>query len=156
MKTIQITERIAIEQVIAQCDVCYVGLVDEDNRPYVIPMNFGYRDNIIYLHSAPEGRSIRILEKNNNVCITFSRGHRLAFQHPQVACSYRMKSQSVIAFCEVTFVEEKEKKIEILNILMGQYSDKEFQYSDPAVANVKIWRAEIKQMTCKEFGAPHK
>ncbi len=155
MKTIFIEDRIEIEKVIAHSDICYVGMVD-GNEPYVIPMNFGYKDNIIYLHSAPEGRSIRLLEKNNRVCITFSNGHKLAFQHPQVACSYRMKSRSVIAYGNVNFVEDKEKKVEALNIIMAQYSDKEFQYSDPAVINVKIWTVKIEQISCKEFGAPHK
>ncbi len=155
MKTIFIEQKEAIEQVIAHCDVCYVGMVDGD-EPYVIPMNFGYKDNVVYLHSAPEGRSLRVLERNNRVCITFSNGHRLAFQHPQVACSYRMKARSVMAYGNVRFIEESEKKIEALNIIMAQYSDKEFKYSDPAVANVKVWVVEIDQLSCKEFGAPHK
>ncbi len=155
MKTIFIEDRVEIEKVIASSDICYVGMVD-GNDPYVIPMNFGYKDNTIYLHSAPEGRSIRLLEKNNRVCITFSNGHKLAFQHPQVACSYRMKARSVIAYGNVTFIEDLGKKVEALNIIMAQYSDKEFQYSDPAVINVKIWTVEIEQISCKEFGAPHK
>ncbi len=155
MKTVILEDRAEIENVIAHCDICYVGMVD-GNEPYVIPMNFGYKDNIIYLHSAPEGRCIRLLEKNNRVCITFSNGHKLVFQHPQVACSYRMKSHSVIAYGNVNFVEDKEKKVDALNIIMGQYSDKIFQYSDPAVVNVKVWTVEIDQISCKEFGAPHK
>ncbi len=155
MKTIYITEKETIEQTIAHCDICYVGMVDGD-IPYVIPMNFGYKNGVIYLHSAPEGRSIRILEKNNRVCITFSTGHRLAFQHPQVACSYRMKARSVIAQGNVRFIEDFDKKVEALDIIMKQYSEKEFKYSDPAVMNVKIWIVEVTQITCKEFGAPHK
>jgi len=39
---------------------------------------------------------------------------------------------------------------------MGQYSNKKFRYSDPAVKNVKIWIVEIEEVTCKEFGAPHR
>ncbi|MDR3060621.1 MAG: pyridoxamine 5'-phosphate oxidase family protein [Dysgonamonadaceae bacterium] len=155
MKTIYIENREEIEKVIAGCDVCYVGFVDGD-EPYVIPMNFGYKDQVIYLHSAPEGRSIRLLEKNNRVCITFSSGHQLAFQHPQVACSYRMKARSVIAYGTVRFVDDFEKKVDALNMIMSHYSDEEFKYSDPAVINVKIWTIKIDRMSCKEFGAPHK
>ena len=38
---------------------------------------------------------------------------------------------------------------------MKNYTDKPFQYSDPAVRNVKIWRVDVELMTGKEFGAPN-
>ena len=124
--------------------------------PYVLPMNFGYKDGVIYLHSAQDGRSISILERNPKVCITFSIDHALVFQHPEVACSYRMRSKSVIAWGKVAYEEDFDKKVEALDIIMKQYSDKTFRYSDPAVRNVKIWTVDIDEVSCKEFGAPHK
>ena len=155
MKTVFRNEPSFIESVIRKCDICFVGMVTPEGFPYVIPMNFGFKDNVIYLHSAPEGRSITALEHNPNVCITFSTDHELAFQHPKVACSYRMKSKSVIATGKVFFVEDMEQKREALNIIMAQYSDKHFEYSDPAVRNVKIWKVPVDQISCKEFGKPH-
>ena len=125
MKTLVHTDKELIEATIKKCDICYVGLADTDGTPYVLPMNFGYRDGVIYLHSA------------------------------QVACSYRMRSKSVICWGEVHFEEDFDKKTEALDIIMKQYSDKEFRYSDPAVKNVKIWIVEMDEVTCKEFGAPH-
>lgn len=156
MRTLTVTERDEIEQIIAKCDVCYVGFADTDGTPYVIPMNFGYREGVIYLHSGQEGRTIEMLKRNNKVCITFSTDHALVFQHPEVACSYRMKSKSVIAWGNVTFEEDFDKKTDALNIIMKQYSDKEFKYSDPAVKGVKIWIININEITSKIFGAPHK
>ena len=44
MKTLIITEKEEIEQIIAKCTVCFVGLADTDLIPYVIPMNFGYKE----------------------------------------------------------------------------------------------------------------
>ncbi len=145
-----------MEAIIAKCDICYIGLADTDGTPYVLPMNFGYKDGIVYLHSAQEGRSIDILERNNNICVTFSTDHALSFQHPQVACSYTMKSKSVIAWGSVSYEDDFDKKVEALNIIMKHYTDEEFKYSDPAVNNVKIWKVEIKNITSKVFGAPHK
>ena len=155
MKTLVHTEKEHIEEIIRSCDVCFVGLADTDGTPYVIPMNFGYQNGVIYLHSAQEGRSISILERNPKVCVTFSTDHDLVFQHPEVACSYRMRSKSVIGWGKVRFEEDFDKKTEALNIIMKQYSDKEFRYSDPAVKNVKIWLVDLDEITCKEFGAPH-
>lgn len=156
MKTLTITDKAEIEAIIARSKVCYVGLADTDGTPYVLPMNFGYRDNMIYLHSAQEGTSIDILSRNNRICITFSIDHSLVFQHPKVACSYRMKSKSVMAWGKVQYEEDFDRKVEMLNIIMKQYSDKEFTYSEPAVVNVKVWKVAIEKITCKAFGAPHK
>ena len=155
MQTIQHTDPEVIEAIIHKCDICFVGVVDESNKPYVLPMNFGFKDNVIYLHSAPTGRIIDILNNNNNICVTFSTDHEMAFQHPEVACSYRMKSKSVIATGQVEFVEDMEIKRDALNILMANYSDMDFKYSDPAVKNVKIWKVPVDHISCKEFGAPH-
>ena len=156
MKTLIHTDKEQIESIIRQSDVCFVGMADTDGTPYVLPMNFGYKDGVIYLHSAQDGRSISILERNPKFCITFSIDHALVFQHPEVACSYRMRSKSVIAWGKVAYEEDFDKKVEALDIIMKQYSDKTFRYSDPAVRNVKIWTVDIDEVSCKEFGAPHK
>ena len=156
MKTLKHTDKELIGSIIQSCNVCFVGLADVDGTPYVMPMNFGYQDGVVYLHSAQEGRSISILEKNPKVCLTFNTDSELVYQHPQVACSYRMRAKSVIGWGNVRFEEDFDKKVEALDILMKQYSDDKFQYSDPAVKNVKIWVVELEKISCKEFGAPHK
>ena len=47
MKTLVHTDKELIEETIKKCDICYVGLADTDGTPYVLPMNFGYRDGYI-------------------------------------------------------------------------------------------------------------
>ena len=155
MKTIAITDPAEIEAIIRKCPYCTVGITDSEGNPYVIPMNFAYRDGIIYLHSGPTGSSIDMLARNNRVCITFSVDHELVFQHPKVACSYRMRAKSVICRGRVNFIEDPEEKREALNILMRHYSSREFVYSDPAVKNVKIWEIPIDSVTAKEYAVPH-
>ena len=108
------------------------------------------------LHSAPEGKHLSFLGQHPNVCITFCTERKLIYQHPDVACSYSMCSSSVLAHGKVEFVEELNQKTEILNIIMKQYSGKTFQYSEPAVRNVKIWKVKPESITCKEFGVSAK
>lgn len=156
MKTVIHTDQSFIESTIRACDICFVGMADLEGIPYVLPMNFGYQDGVVYLHSGQEGHSIDILQQNPRVCIVFNTKNELVYQHPEVACSYRMRSKSVIGWGSVVFEEALDRKKEALNILMKQYADKTFQYSDPALKNVKIWRVTLDKITCKEFGAPHK
>ncbi|NTW32090.1 MAG: pyridoxamine 5'-phosphate oxidase family protein, partial [Bacteroidetes bacterium] len=125
---------------------------DNDNMPYVVPFNFGYKDNYIYLHSAKEGKKLSILKNNGNVCIAFSTDHKLAFQSENVACSYGMKFRSVLAYGKVEFIEDFNEKIKIMNIIMNHYTSHEFTYSEPAVKNVETFRIAITEMTGKEYG----
>ena len=50
----------AIEEVIARAPVCRLALSD-NGEPYVVPMNFGYSDGVLYFHGAPNGRKIDII-----------------------------------------------------------------------------------------------
>lgn len=156
MKTITITERQTMEEILNKCDICFVGITDLHGNPYVIPMNFGYENGIIYLHSGPTGSSIDMLKHNSRVCIAFSTDHELVHQHPKVACSYRMKAKSVVCKGTVQFIEDMEEKRKALDIIMKHYvSERTFTYSDPAVKNVKIWVIPVEEMTAKEYAAPH-
>ena len=51
MVTITVEERQFIEKTINECKECFIGLIDTDVLPYVIPINFGYKDDVVYLHS---------------------------------------------------------------------------------------------------------
>ena len=152
MKTIIVNDEHEMEKIIHACDVCYIAVSDTDATPYVLPMNFGYHDKAIYLHSAPTGKIIDILNHNNKIAIAFTIGQELAYQNVEVACSYRMRSKSVIINSTVEFIEQNEEKINALNIIMAHYSERTFTYSIPAVQNVKIWKVVINDFTCKLFG----
>lgn len=156
MVTITTEERELIEKTIFACKECVVSMIDAEGQPYAIPMNFGFDKDIIYLHSAPEGTSIKALDKNPNVCIVFCENNEIVYQHEEVACSYRVKGSSAMCRGKVVFVEDFEEKVEALNILMKQYTDRPFTYSKPAIVNVKVWKVEVESMTGKIFGVPYK
>ena len=155
MKTYTIQNASLMEAIIKKSQVCFVGLSDEEGMPYVLPMNFGYNDDIIYLHSALEGHSIEIIKKNPKTCITFCSNAQLAYQNQEVACSYRMKSESVMCWGEVIFVNDLDEKKAALDIIMRQYSEQEFAYSLPALKNTQVWMVKVVKMTGKVFGEKH-
>lgn len=156
MVTITIEEREFIEKTIRECKECFAGMIDTEGLPYVIPMNFGYKDDVVYLHSGPEGNAVRSLTANPDICITFCTDSVITHQNEEVACSYRVQGSSVICRGRVEFVEDFDEKVEALNILMEQYTKRPFKYSDPAVRNVKIWKIKIDRISGKIFGVPYK
>jgi len=141
------------EEVINKCDVCNVAMVDLENRPYVLPFNFAYKEQVLYLHSAPDGRKIDVLNSNNRVCVSFSSDHKLYHQNENVACSYSMKYKSVLLYGEVSFIEDLDKKKEILNLIMEKYTSRnEFKYSLPALKNVRIIKIPVDKLDGRAFG----
>lgn len=156
MKTITIDSKTEIEAIIRSCKHCVVSTVSPEGMPYSVPMNFAYHNGQIILHSAPTGSHLQNIEQNNNVCVVFCTDGTLVYQHKEVACSYRMRSESVICFGKVHFIEAIEDKILIMNKLMAHYTQNEFKYSKPAIENVKVWVMEIEKMTAKAFGVPHR
>ena len=155
MKSLQDNSLDAAEKIIAQSKICFVGFADTDGMPYVVPMNFGYHDGVVYLHSAPEGSHLDILSRNNNVCITFCVGDKLVHQHPDVACSYRMRADSTICRGKVHFVEDIEEKTAVMNVMMKHYTGREFPYSMPAIKNVKVWKIVVESFSSRHFGLTH-
>lgn len=152
MKTITITDPIEIEEIIRKCAYCNVGITDLEGNPYVIPMNFAYTHGTIYLHSGPEGGKLKMLGRNPHVCITFCEGHELVYQHKSIACSYSMKSRSVICRGKVHFLESMEEKRRALDVFMKHYTRNECGYADPSVRNVIVWEVKVEDITCKSFG----
>jgi uncharacterized protein len=147
-----ITLQREIDEIIGKCQVCYVGMCGDDDMPYVVPFNFGYKDGVIYLHSAQEGMKIDILKKNPKVCVVFSTDHKLHHQSEQVACSYSMHYRSVQAFGEVEFINDIEQKVEILNIVMANYTDREFSYNAPSLREVCTYKVNVNRFSGKIFG----
>jgi hypothetical protein len=152
MRTIHIHNREEINQIIRSCKTCYLGMSVND-FPYILPMNFALDGDSVILHSAQSGRMWETLKQNQNVCINWTLGEELAWQDVKVGCSYRVKSKSVLVEGKVEFVDDFEEKTRCLELLMGQYSDREFKFSKPAVENVGILKVAIEKISAKEFGA---
>ena len=153
MKSRFITLPEEIERLITSCEVCYVGMVDQHNRPYTLPFNFGFENETLYLHGAPTGRKMDVLRNNPFVCVAFSSDHQMYKRSEDVACSYGMKYKSVLIEGKVEFVDDYDEKVRILNIIMRQYTKRDdFTYNAPAVNNIEVMRVIKDSISAKAFG----
>jgi hypothetical protein len=152
MRTLFIENREEIDKIILACKTCYLGMSDNE-FPYVLPMNFALDGNSVILHSAQSGRMWETIKKNQNVCINWTLGEDLAWQDVKVGCSYRVKSKSVLVEGKVEFVDDFDEKTRCMNLMMQQYSNREFKFSKPAIENVGVIKVAIKKISAKEFGA---
>jgi len=152
MKNRKLTLQADIEAIIQKCVACTLSMVDADGLPYAVPMNFGYKNQQLFLHSGPEGKKIELLKKNPQVCITFSADHKLRYQNAEVACSYSMKYRSVMVLGEIQFLEGITEKQAALNILMEHYTENTVKYSEPALKNVCVMQVKIREISGRVYG----
>jgi hypothetical protein len=145
----EIKDIVAIEDILRRAMVCRLGLC-ESNRPYVVPLCFGYKENALYIHCGPEGKKLEMLRKNNNVCFEVDIDHEII--KAEQACKWAMKYKSIIGFGKAVFVEDAEGKRMALDIIMRQFSANTFEYPNEAIQKTTIIKVEIESMTGKQSG----
>ncbi len=139
-----------IESLIEKAPVCRLGL-SSNNMPYIVPLNFGYKDRCLYFHSAKEGRKISMIESNMNVCFEVDIEHELI--EAEEACKWGMKYYSVIGFGKAFIVEDPEEKRKGLDVIMAHYShSSHYEYPESQLQNMLIIKVQIDQMTGKQSG----
>ncbi len=146
IKEREIKDKDEMEKILKKSRVCRIGLVDQD-KPYIIPMNFGYKQGTIYLHCAKEGRKIELIKKNPNVCFEVDELVRL--KKAKLACDWGAEYQSIICTGRAVFLEDPGEKKEGLDVIMSQYSQKEFEYSNKMLDKTVVIKIAIDQMTGK-------
>lgn len=143
----EITDRKAIEDIILRSKVCKLAMCEE-NRPYIVPLCFGFKNNTLYFHSAPKGKKIEILKKNPNVCFEFEIFTQII--KSAKACKWGMRYKSVIGFGKAGFITDDDLKRQAFDIIMNQYADGSFIYDDALLKSVVVINVGIQSMTGKQ------
>ena len=136
-----------IEKILEEASVCRLAMVDGD-KPYIVPMNFGYRDGILFFHSAKQGRKIDLIKKNPNVC--FEVDQLIRFKKAKMACEWGLEYKSVIGSGRALLLDNIEEKIKSLHIIMSQYSQRTFEYPDEMLEKTLVIKIVIDRMTGKQ------
>lgn len=152
MKNRSLDNQRDILEIIEKCDVCYVSMVDKDNKPYLIPMNFGFSENTILLHCAKHGKKIDILKNNPEVCILFTTDHLMHWQNEDVACSWSMKYRSVLTYGSVDFIDDINEKEAILHQFMKNYSTRSFKFGKPSLEEVQVLKVDVIRFEGRAYG----
>ena len=143
----EITDLKEIEKILQESTVCRLAMVDED-KPYMVPLNFGYRDGYLFFHSAKEGRKIDVIQKNPNVC--FEVDQLIKFKKAKTACDWGVEYKSVIGSGRAQLLDKLDEKIAALNVIMSHYSDRTFDYPDEALEKTLVIKVQIECMTGKQ------
>lgn len=145
----EIAHRREMDEIIRRSSVLRLAMVD-GRRPYLVPVCFGYHENALYIHCAPEGRKVDILRKSPLVCFEFDLDACIV--RAEKPCNWTVKYSSIIGYGVAEFVHDARLKRDALKIIMNQYADSEIHIPEKAVDTVAVIRIDITEMTGKRSG----
>ena len=139
----------AIEDVLRRGTVLHLAMIDGD-RPYVLPLSYGYDGSAIYVHSAQEGRKLDVLRASPRVCFVVSLDHELITG--DVPCGWGFRYRSVVGEGTVAFVEDEAGRRHGLDALMAQHGGAGGEYSEASLQNTAVLRIDIISLSGKQAG----
>ena len=143
----EVVDTEAIEAIIAAGTVCHLGFA-VDSEPYVVPVSYGYRDGVVYVHCAKEGRKLDMLRANSRVCFEITAQEELIRR--DVPCTWGYRYQSVIGYGRGRLLQSPEAKKAGLDAIMAHYGGAEsFEYKPGSLQHIEIIAIEVTEMTGK-------
>jgi ribosomal-protein-alanine N-acetyltransferase len=146
----EITDRKTLEEILQTSKICRIAMTDNE-FPYLLPFNYGYRDHFIYIHSAPEGKKIDLLKKAGRVC--FEIEHTARIVKSDKACKWATLYRSAVGYGDVEIITEfnqKQKALEIIMAHNGAIGNIEFERKQ--VDSIVILKLRIDRITGKQSG----
>jgi len=138
--------REAIDSIINESTFCRLA-ISEKGRSYSAILFFGYDGSSLYFYGFPEGEKIDALRKNRRVCFELDSDGE-SIQSDRV-CHRNVRYKSVVGYGEARFIEDIDAKMRALEIIMRNYSEQSFEYSEKEVEKTDVIRVDIETVTGK-------
>jgi uncharacterized protein len=148
----EITDHRIIEEILSGSELCRLGFVDGD-KAYVLPFNYGYKDNCIYIHCAKEGKKLELIRRNNQVCIEIDQSFNI--EKHEKACRWSMRYRSLIGYGKVVIITDGLRKKQGLDIIMrhnGAGEETDLNYESREIDSIVILEIRIAEITGKQSG----
>ncbi|MDR3295177.1 MAG: pyridoxamine 5'-phosphate oxidase family protein [Clostridiales Family XIII bacterium] len=118
----EITSQESVLSILDRAEVLHLALSD-DNKPYVLPLNFACvaEDGqiVVYLHGASKGRKLDIIAKNPHVCFEALCSYEIL--PGEAPCDYSANYESTIGEGLACVVEDPAEKVRGLDAIMKHY-----------------------------------
>ncbi|MBJ6800052.1 pyridoxamine 5'-phosphate oxidase family protein [Geomonas propionica] len=141
----QLTALVANE-ILEKGEICQLALAAQ-GEPYLVTMNYGYRDSTLYFHCARAGKKLEVIEQNNRVCFTVV--EHGAVLPAEKACDFTMKYRSVVGYGTARVIDGYQEKCEALGIIMAQYASGSFEFPEATLAATAVFAVDISSMAAK-------
>ena len=147
----EVTDINDILGILDRCRVMRLGLAVGD-RPYVVPMNFGYEmaegKLFIYFHCAGRGRKLEMIARNDRVC--FEADCECEIIKNETACGWSADFESVMGEGRIRVLTDAEEKARGLDLIMGKYGfEGKPVYGEGEIERVVVLKLEVGKVSGK-------
>jgi len=145
---LEIKDEEVLKEVLSGALICRLAMMDGD-LPYIVPVNYGYRDGYIYMHSAPDGKKIDLLRLNNKVC--FEVEDTMEIIKGDRACDWTTSYRSVIGYGIVEILSDEKSKQTGLEVIMAQHGAPHLtEFNRKNMGRMVILKLNITSLTGKQ------
>jgi uncharacterized protein len=91
-----------------------------DDKPYIVPVNYAYVEDRIFIHCNKKGRKLDNIRSNPNVCFEVSEPHKLVKNRKP--CDFGVRFSSILAFGSAEIVEDEDQKAMAVRAIVQKYA----------------------------------
>ena len=155
----EVTDFSKIIEVVDTCDCFRLGLIDDDNLPYIVPLNFGYEVDdgklVLYFHGSKVGHKAELLRNTIRVSFEMDCEHELKDAGDN-ASAYSYFYASVMGKGEVTELLSYEDKVSAFKVMMQKYAHRDnFTFPQKAIDAVAVYKIAVNSVSCKVHANPN-
>lgn len=122
-----------------------LSMIDEDGLPYAIPVNHVWDgEDSLYIHCAPEGKKLRAIAKNPNVCLCIVGDVNL------LPSKFTTEYESVVIRGLARIGLDEEERMKALYLLIDKLSP-EYKQLGEKYAQASFHRTEIIKIEMLQF-----
>ena len=156
-------------KLIDKSDFGVVSMIDDENKPYSLPLSIVRDEDLLYFHSAKEGRKVSLLKDNTNVSIVFTGKRKIPENFSKdeleemskdiskgvqfISKVFTTEFESAIVDGRVKKVEDRDEKVKALKLICEKYTPDKMDYFPIAIKagldKVNIYRIKIEEITSK-------
>lgn len=145
-----------------------LSMIDGE-APYGLPLSLVRHEDLLYFHSAKEGRKVDILANNSNVSIAFVGDKNIPenYSHDElesmnndpskaihfISSVFTTQYESAIVTGKVEKVEDKDEKIKAMKIICEKYTPSKMKYFHSAINSglnrTDVYKLKIENITSK-------
>ena len=155
-------------QVIDKAQYGVVSMIDED-KPYSVLLSMVRRGDVLYFHSAKQGRKVDVLASNENVNIVFVGDKQVPenYSHNEleemnndaskavklISSVFTTEFESAIVTGVAILVDDEDEKIAAMQLICEKYTPNKMKYFDTAInaglGRTNVYRVEIETISAK-------
>ena len=144
----EVTDKTVIKTILRNSRICTIAISDSEYA-HIVPLNYGYSDNCLWFHSAPEGRKIDLLNLSGKVSFIIEDSYRII--PSETACGWTTEYRSLMGTGYVEIITDNKVKKKGLDIIMAHHGAKgKMVYRDNQISAMVLLKLNIETISCKQ------